>query len=91
MQYSTEPRTRKYIKGYGFLPFATKYRKQLFDTRLDAIKTTSKKGVFKTAETTGEFLWNKSADKIVKPKHVIEEYPRNVKEIIIRPEKREEI
>ena len=56
MQYSTEPRTRKYVKGYGFLPFATKYRKQLFDTRLDAIKTTSKKGVFKTAETTGEFL-----------------------------------
>ena len=27
MQYSIEPRTRKYVKGYGFLSFATKYKK----------------------------------------------------------------
>ena len=27
--YSIEPRIRKYIKGYGFLSFARKYKKQL--------------------------------------------------------------
>ena len=44
--YSIEPRTRKYVKGYGFLSFArdlsNKYGKQLLDTRLDALKTASK-------------------------------------------------
>ena len=24
-QYSIEPRTRKYVKGYGFLSFTSKY------------------------------------------------------------------
>ena len=50
-RYSTEPRTRKYIKGYGFLSFrrdlSSKYEKQLLDTAtrtgLDALKTASKK------------------------------------------------
>ena len=36
MQYFVEPRTRKYVKGYGFLSFATKYKKQLLDKGLDA-------------------------------------------------------
>ena len=35
MQYSIEPRTRKYVKGYGILSFTRKYRKQLLDTGLD--------------------------------------------------------
>ena len=39
---STEPRTRKYVKGYGFLSFASNFsnkcRKQVLDTRLDALK-----------------------------------------------------
>ena len=34
-RYSIEPRTRKYVKRYGFLSFARKYRKQLLDTGLD--------------------------------------------------------
>ena len=29
MRYSIEPRTRKYVKGCGFLSFARKYKKQL--------------------------------------------------------------
>ena len=29
MHYSMEPRTRKYLKGYGFLSFARKYRKAI--------------------------------------------------------------
>ena len=74
-----------------FLLLARKYRKQLLDAGLDALKTFSKKVVHKAAEATGEFLRNKIANKIVKPKHVIDENPRNVEEIIIPPEKREEI
>ena len=36
MRYSTEPKFRKYVKGYGFLSFARKfgdkYGKKLIDT-----------------------------------------------------------
>ena len=45
-QYSAQPRTRKYVKGYGFLSFAKKYKKQLLDTGLNA----SKKVVHKAGE-----------------------------------------
>ena len=42
MRYSTEPKFRKYVKGYGFLSFARRlgdrYRKKLIDT-------TSKTGI----------------------------------------------
>ena len=55
-RYSIEPRTKKYIKGYGFLSFARKYKKQLMDTGLDNLKTTSEKVVHRA----GEFLGNKS-------------------------------
>ena len=54
-RYSVETRTRKYVKGYGLLSFVRKYRKQLLDTGLDALKAASKKLVHKI----GEFLWNK--------------------------------
>ena len=50
-QYSVEPRTRKYVKGYKFLSFSRKYKKQLLDTGLDSLKTASKK----VAHTTGQF------------------------------------
>ena len=47
MRYSTEPKFRKYVKGYGFLSFARKfgdkYGKKLMDTatktEIDAAKT----------------------------------------------------
>ena len=52
------------------------------DTGLDALKTASSKRVaHKAAEATGEFIENKIAEKIVKL----------YGEIIIPPEKREEI
>ena len=35
-------------KGYGFLSFARKYKKQLLDAGLDSLKTASKKVVHKT-------------------------------------------
>ena len=53
MRYSTETRFRKYVKDYGFLPFAKKfgnrYSKKLMDiatkTGIDAAKTASKRVV----------------------------------------------
>ena len=77
-RYSIEPRTRKYMKRCGFFSRARNlfhnYGKKLLDTAtktgLDATKTTSKKVVHKIAEATGEFLGNKIAEKVVKPKPV---------------------
>ena len=90
-RYSTEPRTRKYFKSFEFLLFAKKYKKGSLDTGLDSLNTVSKKVVYKG----GRFLGNKigdavsksNDDKIVKP----DENPRNVEEIIIPLEKRDEI
>ena len=90
--YFIEPGTRKYVKGYGFLSFArnlsNKYVKQL-------LNTASKEVIYKT----GEYLGNQIADavaklcddKIVKQEPVINGNSRNLKEIIIPPEKRDEI
>ena len=57
-------------------------------TRLDTLKTASKKAVHKTPEATGEFIGNKIADEIVKAKSVPDENSRNVEDIVISPEKR---
>ena len=73
MRYSIEPRD---VKGYGFLSFAknmgqslsNKYSQKLFHSAkkstIDAIKTTSKRAIQKTAEATGDLIDNKIADKI---------------------------
>ena len=53
MRYSTEPKFRKYVKGYRFLSFArkcgSKYGKKLMNTGTktgrDAANTTSKRVV----------------------------------------------
>ena len=55
MKYSTEPRFKNYVKGYGFLSFAktfgNKYGKKLMDTAtktgMDAGKTAQKRLVQK--------------------------------------------
>ena len=72
MRYSTEPRFRKYVKGYGFLSFARKfgdkYGKKFMDTAtktgIDATKTAPKRVVQKIAEATEDLIGNKIADKI---------------------------
>ena len=91
-KYSIKRRTKKYFKRYGFLSFAitfsNKYKKGLLDTGLNALKTSPKKIVHKAAEATSEFIGHNVADKIVKPKHVIDENLQNVEEIIISPEKK---
>ena len=94
MRYSTELKLRKYVKGYSFLSFARKfsdkYGKKLMDnatkTGIDAAKTASKRVVQKTAEATGDFIGNKIADKITSIGK-----PKEIEEIYIPPEKRQQI
>ena len=102
MRYSTEPRKRKYVEGYGFLSFARKfgdkYGKKLMDTTtkagIDTAKTASKRVVQKTAATTGDLIENKIADKITsagksKNKEKEEGNEANkMQEIYMQPEKR---
>ena len=82
-RYSIEPRTRKYFKEYEFLSFARKYKKQLLDTGLDAVKSASKKVIQKA----DEFLGNKIADTVTKSNNgkivKSDENPINTEEIII--------
>ena len=96
MRYSTQPKFKKYVKGYGFLSFAekfsNKYGKKLMDTAtktgIDAAKTASKRVVQKTAEAT-DLIGNKIADKIIsigKPKE--KEKTKETEEIYIPPEKK---
>ena len=79
MRYSTKPRFRKYVKGYGFFWFTknfdNKYGKNLTDTAtktgIDAAKISSKRIVQKAAEATRDLIGNNIADKITsigKPK-----------------------
>ena len=73
-----------------------KYGKELMDaatkTGIDAAETASKKAVQKTAEATGDFIGNKTAEKITsigKPKE--KEKTKKIEEIYIPPEKRQQI
>ena len=62
--------------------------KKLLDTGLDAVKTASKKVAHKAIE----FLGNKIADAVTKSSNdKPDKNPRNIVEIIIRLEKRDEI
>ena len=61
-------------------------------TGIDAVKTASKRVVQKTAETTGDLIGNKIADKITsigKPKE--KEETKDIEEIYIPPENRPKI
>ena len=63
MRYSTEPRFRKYVKGYDFLSFARKfgneYGKKLIDigtkTGMDAAKIASKRVLQKNCRNYRRF------------------------------------
>ena len=66
-----EPKYRKYVEGYDFLPFprnvGDKYSKKLIDTATktgtDSAKAASKRVVQKAGEATENLTWNKIADK----------------------------
>ena len=99
MKYSTEPKYRKYVKGYGFLSFARKfvdkYGKKLIDTAtktgIDAAKTASKR-VAQNSEITEDLIENKTADKITSlGKAKSKEKENEKQEIYIPPEKRQQI
>ena len=53
MRYSTKPGFRKYVKGYGFLPFARKfgdkYGKKLMDTATKTGKDAAKTFLIKSS------------------------------------------
>ena len=82
-----EPRTRKYVKGYGFLLFARKNKNQLLDIGLDAVKSASKKVVQKG----GEFVGNKIEDAVSKSNDNKIEKQEPIEETIISSEKGDEI
>ena len=100
MRCSTEPRFRKYVKGYGFLSFARKfgdkYGRKFMDnttkTEIDAAKIVSKRVVQKTSEATGDLIGNKIADKITSIGKLKEKEKTNkADEIYIPPQKRQQI
>ena len=94
MRYSTEPKFRKYVQGYGFLSFARRlgdrYGKKLIDTAtktgIDAAKTASKRVIQKTAEAAGDLIGNKIADKITSAGKTKEKTNKS-EEIYIRQKK----
>ena len=97
LRYSTEPKYRKYVKGYGFLSFARnvgdKYGKKLMDsatkTGIDAAKTAFKQVVKKAAEAAGDLIRNKVADKMTSlGKTKSKEKGDERQEIYIPPEKK---
>ena len=71
------------------------YGQRLLDTAtkagLDALKKACKKVVHKAAKAMVEFIGNKIADKNVKPKLSSDEKLRDVTEIFVPSEKREDI
>ena len=69
------------------LSFARKYKKQLLDTGLDAVKTASKKVVHEA----GQFIGNKITDVVTKSNNDKSVKQEPVEEIIIPLEKRDEI
>ena len=95
MKYSTEPKYRKYVKGYGFSSFAgkfgDKYGKKLMytatKTGIDAAKTASKRVVQKTAEANGDTIGNKVADKVTSTG---KKESKEIQEIYTPPEKRQQ-
>ena len=100
MRYSTEPRFRKYVKGYGFLSFARKfgdkYGKKLMNTAtktgLDASELASKRVVQNTTEATGDLIENKIAEKITSlGKTNKKEKEKEEGEIYIPAEKRQQL
>ena len=81
-RYSIEPKTRTYVKRYGFLSFAIKYEK-ILDKGLD----TSKKVVNKA----GQFIGNTIADAVTKSNDDNIEKQEPFEELIIPPDKRQKI
>ena len=86
-----EPRTKKYVQG--LLPFGrnlSNKHKKIYWNRTRCSKKSLQKIVHITAEAKEKVMANKIDDKTVKRKPIPYEKSRNVEEISIPPEKREE-
>ena len=99
MRYLTEPRERRYVKGYGFMYFARnfndKYGKSLRDASKTFAKTAGKEILKETAKATGDLIGSKIADKITakpsKKSHDDEVINGVRKERYISPKERQKI
>ena len=101
MRYSTEPRERRFVKGYGFMSlarnFSNKYSKSLMDKGIDAskkfAKTANKKILKETAKATGDLIGNKIADKITSASKKSHDEVNNeiLKESYISPKEKQKI
>ena len=68
IRYYLESIARKYVKEYGILPFgrnlSQEYGKQLLNTttktRVDALRTSSEKALYKAGEETRDVIGKKS-------------------------------
>ena len=78
-RHSLYPKTRTYVKEYGFLTFTRKYMKQILDKGLDDSKNVLHKA--------GEFIGNKIADAVAKSNNHNSEKQETVDEVIIPLEK----
>ena len=99
IKYSTEPRYRKYVEGYGLLSFARKfwdkYGKKLMDT---ATKTKNRccklasERVVQNTEAAGDLIENEIADKTTsagKAKSKEKEDEANKRQEIYIPQKKD--
>ena len=104
MRYSLEPSYRRYVQGQGFMSFAKnikeKYGKKILDNSISAgkdfAKIAGKKVLTKSAEATGDLIGNKIAERITKStrnkdKKEDDRIMEETQELIIPPEKREQI
>ena len=92
MRYSTKPKFKKYVKGYGFLSFSRKFGNKYGKKLMNAAKTASKRLVQKTVEATGDLIGNIIADKITSIGKLKEkDKAKEIEEIYISPEKGQQI
>ena len=84
-RYSIKPGTTKYVKGYRFLSFARKYKKETIGCRTRCCKTASKKLVHKA----GEYFGNKIVDTVTKSNDDKIGKQQSFEKIIILLEKRD--
>ena len=84
----------KHTQFYPLLQFFLTKTKNNYDksnTGLDALKTASKRVIHKAVEATSEFIGNKIADTVAKLDDNKIVKTKSAEEIILLPEKREEI
>ena len=96
MRYSIDPRERRFVKGYGFLPFARnfndKYGKYLRNASKTFARTADKEIRKETAKATGDLIGSKIADEITAKPHNKDEVINGIpKERYISPKERQKI